>query len=268
MLMNRLQLGAGSATAGAGVLATCLCSTAKFTLGGLALAGGVVAVNVHAALILLAAGFVMAGLATRSPGAAMRAGLGFALLAGGYLLAPPAVMSRTAIHTPSNLLGFGLTLAGVAAVVWAFLMAFPTRHPRAATFAAGGFGAAAGCSCCMATGALVWLGAAAGLTVPQSPFADGLPFALFMGIAVAALHRLAGRRVALLALAGAVVAFAGDEALKPLLPDDIERFPRLLATLAGMMIVAGAFARAFEGARSPTAPAPLTSEPNPELIGF
>jgi hypothetical protein len=107
----------------------------------------------------------------------------------------------------------------------------------------------------MSTGALVWLGAAAGLSLPNGILLDGLPFALFMVIAVAALHRLAGPRYALLALGGAVLAFAGDEALKPLLTDGIERLPRLVATLSGMMVVAWTFARAFAASarRSPAA---------------
>lgn len=264
--MSRLQLGAGSSAAGAGVLATCLCSTSVFTLGGVALGGAVVALNLHAALFSLAGGLVVAGLASRSPLAGGRAALGFALLVVGYLLAPPAVMSRSAVHTTEHLVGFGFTVAGVAAVVWGFLTAFPTRKPRPAALAAGGFGAAAGCSCCMATGALTWLGAATGLSIPAAPFADGLPFALFMGIAIAGLYRLAGPRPALLALAGAVLAFAGDEALKPLLADSVERVPRLLATLAGTLVVMAAFARAF-GATARSAPSAPAAALEPGGVG-
>lgn len=255
------QIASRSAPAGAAALATCLCSTAKFSMGGLFLAGGVVALNLHAGLAVVAAGLVLWGLAKRSSGAAARAVLGFGLLAAGYLLAPPAVMSRSAIHTPMSLVGFALTLLGFAALAWAFFAAYPTRKPGAAAATTGSLAAAAGCSCCMATGAMVWLGAAGGMAVPPSPYADGVPFVLFVAVALAGVYRLAGARPMLIALGGATVALLGDEALKPLLADDIERFPRLLVTLAGMGVVMWGVSRAFVQARCPLPAAQPQREP-------
>jgi hypothetical protein len=117
--MDRSRFGAGGATLGAGVLATCLCSTTEFALGRVALAGFTASLNLHAALVLLAAAFAIGGLLTRSPLAAARATLGFTMLAAGYVLGPPAVMTRTTEQSPARLVGFGFTLVGVGLVVWA-----------------------------------------------------------------------------------------------------------------------------------------------------
>lgn len=255
-----------SAAIGATILAACWCSIDRIVLGaaGTGMLGTRFGTNIYTGIFLGALVLILAGLARRSVAARGPVAAGVVLLAGGLVLSPPSAMHYT---TPalSEIFGFVLMLGGAAAVVWAFLRAFPTRRPRSAACAAGGFGAAAGCACCVSSGAVAGFAVALGATIPAAPWQDGIFYAVFMAVAVAGLYRLAGPRWALLALAGAVVAFGGDEALKPLLPDQYELLPRLAITLAGTGVIMWAFAGAFgsmgrgEPARatSPAADGPL-----------
>ena len=259
--------GAWLAPAGATLLATCVCGMGQIVFGVAAARSMAVAANSFGATIFtgimaLATAMIVFGLWGRSRAAGRRAVLGGVLFWLGYLLAPPMVMNARHAHTSAHLIGFLVVLAGIAGLVWAFLTAFPARNRRAATGAAAGFGAAVGCSCCLASGAATWLAVAlTGVTIPGGPFGDGIPYVIFMGAAVVFLQRLGGNRVAALALAGAVVSFGGDEVLK-LLADDIERLPRLIVAFAGTAIIMVAFARGFSPA-PPTVPAVLSPDDEP-----
>lgn len=235
-----------SAAVGATVLAACWCSIDKIVLGagGMGMLGTRFGVNLYTGVFLAALTLILVGLARRSQAARIPAAAGVVLLAGALVLSPPSAMHYTT-PTLSEIGGFVLMIAGAAAVVWAFLKAFPTRRPGAAACAAGGFGAAAGCACCVASGAVAGFAVALGATIPAAPWQDGIFYAAFMALAVAGLYRLAGPRWALLALAGGVIAFGGDEALKPLLPDQYELLPRLAITLAGTGVIMWAFTGAF-----------------------
>lgn len=243
----RTEAGSGRAAGvGAAVLATCWCSIDKIAFGtaGAGMLGTRFGANLYTGVFLLALALILVGLASRSRAAGIPALAGVLLLTGGLVLSPPSAMHYT---TPAllEIAGFVLMLGGAGALVWAFLRAFPTRRPRSAACAASGFGAAAGCACCVSSGAVAGFAVAMGATIPAAPWQDGIPYALFMAIAIGGLYKLAGGRWALLALAGAVVAFGGDEALKPLLADDYELLPRLVVTLAGTGLVVWAFAGAF-----------------------
>lgn len=235
-----------SAAIGATVLAACWCSIDRIVLGAGAagMLGTRFGANLYTGIFLAALVLILAGLVRRAAAARVPAIAGVSLLAGGLLLSPPSAMHYTT-PAPSEIAGFVLMLSGAGAVVWAFLRAFPTRRPGAAACAAGGFGAAAGCACCVSSGAVAGFAVALGATIPAAPWQDGIFFAVFMAVAVAGLYWLAGPRWALLGLVGAVVAFGGDEGLKPLLPDQFELLPRLAVTLAGTGIIMWAFAGAF-----------------------
>lgn len=235
-----------SAAIGATVLAACWCSIDRIVLGAGAagMLGTRFGANLYTGIFLGALALILVGLVRRSAEARLPAALGVGLLGGALVLSPPSAMHYTT-PTLAEIGGFVLMLGGAAAVVWAFLRAFPTRRPGAAACAAGGFGAAAGCACCVSSGAVAGFAVALGATIPAAPWQDGIFFVAFMAVAVAGLYALAGPRWALLALAGAVVAFGGDEALKPLLADQYELLPRLAITLAGTGIIMWAFTGAF-----------------------
>lgn len=268
--MSPLRIGTGGAVVGAGVLATCTCFTTGVALGGLALAG--VPLSLHAALVVAAAALVLGGLAGRSLPAFARAAGGLLLFGAGYLLVPPPAAVPEAGYTAAQLAGFALTLAGVAGVAWAFVTAFPTRRPGAAACAAGGLGAAAGCSCCTSAGALYGFAVAVGI----GPFSgivprEYLPHFLFIGIACAGLYRLAGARLALTAFLAAVLGFTSPRILRLLIDWEMSPVPGRITELAGTAVVMWAFARGFAVARRPAASAAPAVEreaaERPELAG-
>jgi hypothetical protein len=252
--MHPAALGTRGSIAGAALLSTCVCSIDKIAFG--AAAGGMVSTRFGANLYTLSFGtalaLIVAGLAARSRAAGVRAAVGALGLGVGLALSPPSVMHGT-VPNAAQFAGFALTIAGMAAVVWAFLTTFSTEHPGADTCCASGLGCAAGCSCCVTSGALSSLLVAAGVTLPPPPFADGIPYVAFMTVALLALYQLAGPRLTLVAFVGAVIAFGGDETLK-LLPNDVELLPRLMVTALGTGIVFWAVARGFRSAGATAAP--------------
>lgn len=256
------------AAVGATVLATCFCSIDRiaFGAGGTGMLGTRFGLNLYTSIFLFALALILVGLTFRARAARLPALTGVLLLAGGLMLSPPSSMHYTT-PTLSEIAGFVLMLGGAGALVWGFLRAWPTRRPGAAAVAAGGFGAAAGCACCVASGAVAGFMVSVGFTMPAAPWQDGIFFVPFMALAVAGLYRLAGARWALIALAGAVIAFGGDEGLKPLLAPEVALLPRLVVTLAGTGLVVWAFAGAF-GQMSRGEPAVRTgSAPDSPLLG-
>src|SRR5688572_8557201 len=150
----RLEWGGGSAAVGATLLASCVCGMGQIVFGVTAARTTATAVNsfgltLYTGLIALSLTLILAGLLLRSRRAALPAVACVALFGAGYLYAPPAVMHGRMAHASPQLIGFLLVLAGAAALVWAYLRAFPTRNTGAAACAAGGFGVAVGCSCCL-----------------------------------------------------------------------------------------------------------------------
>lgn len=238
--------GTEGAAIGATILASCLCSIDKIVLG--AGAAGMLGTrfggNLYTGLFLAALVLILGGLTLRAPAARLPALAGVLLLAGGLVLSPPSAMHYTQ-PSLSEIGGFVTMLLGAGAIVWAFLRAFPTRRPRAAGFAAGGFGAAAGCACCVSSGAVAGFAVALGATIPAAPFQDGIFYVAFMAVTLAGLYMLAGKKYALLGLLGGFLAFGGDEALKPFVANDVELLPRLLITLAGTGLIVWTLARAF-----------------------
>jgi hypothetical protein len=247
--MLSAALGTRGSIAGAALLSTCVCSIDKIAFG--AAAGGMLSTRFGANLYTLISGtalvLIVTGLAARSRAAGVRAAVGAVGLGAGLALSPPSVMHGT-LPSAAQLAGFTLTIAGMAAVVWAFLTTFSTQQPGADTCCAGGLGCAAGCSCCVTSGAVSSLLVAVGVTLPPAPFADGIPYIVFMSVALLGLYHLGGRRLTLLASTGAVIAFGGDETLK-LLPNDVELLPRLIVTAIGTGVVFWAVARGFQTAR-------------------
>lgn len=234
------------AAVGAAVLATCFCSIDRIVLGaaGAGMLGTRFGPNLYTSIFMGALALILVGLSFRARAARPQAFAGVLLLGSALALSPPSAMHYTT-PAPSEIAGFVLMLAGAAALVWGFLRAFPTRRPRAAACATGGFGAAAGCACCVSSGAVAGFMVTLGFTMPAAPWQDGIYFVPFMALAVAGLYQLGGSRWAVLALLGALVAFGGDEALKPLLAPEAALLPRLAITLAGTGLVVWAFAGAF-----------------------
>lgn len=251
-----------SAAAGGTLLATCLCPAGRILFGGgTAMASTRPGINVYTIVLGTAALLIVLGLGRISRRAAILATAGAATFFVANLVAPQPTMAARALgtHGPQHFLGFALLLTGIGLIVSGFLSAFPTRRNTGASrCAAGAFGAAAGCACCVSIGSAVWLGVGAGAlsAIPASPWADGVPFMALMLVAALALHRVAGPHWALLALAGAVIAIGGDEGLKPLLADDIELLPRLLVTLLGTATIMYAFVRGFAAAGAGASPPP------------
>lgn len=247
-----------STAVGVTLLATCLCQMDRivFGTGAAGMLGTRFGANLYTGLFGTALLLIAAGLVVRRRDVTRWAAFGVAGMGAGLLLSPPSAMHGT-LPTGLQITGYVAMLAGAVALVWGFLQAYPTRRPGPARMAAGGFGAAAGCSCCVNSGAIAGLAVAAGATLPGAPLVDGIPYVLFMAVAIYGLHRLAGRRYALVALAGAVLAFGGDEGLKPLMDGRIELIARLAVSGAGTALVVWAFARAFGSSRRPTESQPV-----------
>lgn len=244
--MTRFSLAGGSPVAGAGALATCMCTFSSVGFGATA-AGGLALVpfNLQAGLIVAAAGLVLFGLSRRSRKGAFLALAGFGVMGIGYLLAPPAIMNADALpYSAAQLFGFALYPAGAAFLVAGFLAGFRTSRPLAAGTSMSGVALASGCSCCMVNGALNGLGAGAGLSLT-----GGGVFLAGMGVAVAGLARMGGLRPALLAVLGGVLAWNAP-AVADLFLSGAARAPVSVSfRFAGWMTVMGGFALAYHVAR-------------------
>lgn len=259
-----------SAGAGATILATCFCSIDKIVLGaaGVTMLGTRFGPNLYTGVFAAGLALLGVGLGLRSSSARFPALAGVLLLGGGLVLAPPSAMHGVE-PTTANLAGYGAMVLGAAALVWGFLRAFPTPKTGPAACSAGAFGAAAGCSCCVASGGIAGFAVALGFTIPDPPLADGIFYVPLMAVAAVAMYRFAGGRWALLVAAGALLAFGGDEVLK-ILPDAVELLPRLVVTLAGTALVVWAFGRAFSqegGDAEPARVAALGSSDGPVAVG-
>lgn len=250
--MTRFSLSGGAPAAGAGALATCVCTFSSVAFGAVAAGGlALIPLNLQAGLILAAAGLVLFGLSRRSRKGALLAAAGFAVLGIGYFLAPPAVMNVDAVpYTSAQLVGLGLYPVGAGILVAGFLAAFRTSRPWAAGTSMSGVALASGCSCCMVNGALNGLGATAGL-----PVSGAGVFLAGMGIAAAGLARMGGLRPVLLVALGAALAWNAS-AVADLFLSGAARAPVSVSfRFAGWMAVMGGFALAyhFAAGRSPEA---------------
>lgn len=202
--------------------------------------------NLQSGLVAAAATLLLGGMALRSRTALVAAVVGLVILGFGYVLAPPAIMTTGAMpYSASQVAGFSVYPLGAAALVVAFLLAFPALQSAAGATATGGFAMAAGCGCCVVNGALNGLGHAAGLGTTGTTITI-----LGMGTAAAGLWWMGSPRAAGIAAVGAVVAW-GASGISGLFLDAPARAPLSVAVrFGGLLLITGvAFVLACRSAR-------------------
>jgi hypothetical protein len=249
--MNGHTVATGSALGGAAWLAACSCGVATGTVGLLAL-GGVTATNpvVHPVLVGVGAALLLGGLWHVSRTAAAWAAAGLMLIAGGAVLAPPSSMTLANIpHSGLQFGGLWLYLGGAALIVVGFLEAYPPPT-RNATVAASGMAVAAGCNCCMVTGALAGILGTVGFGMPWI-YSEPVIFWTAMGLVTYGLFRVGGWRPAALVPVGALVIWGGPQVLRALWPDmmlqdvNLRFIPAFLVVLAGLGLILYGFVLAY-----------------------
>lgn len=263
-----------AALGGTAVLMACACGTAANSAKLLALGGiGASTKVVHPVFIAAAAGLIVYGLWRTLRSSAYLALAGFGVLAVGAALTPPMSMSSRAM--PWNgvqVFGAGLYLVAAALLGYAFWRAFPSPKPAASGTAIGGVALAAGCTCCMVTGALAGLAVTGGAS---TAFQSSHPiFWTGMALVALGLFRLGGWRAAAFVPVGALIVEFGTDPLALtgdwLVGDaNLRSYPSYLITLLGTGTILYGFAVAYRRARTPAAvPVPPFREHAPEPAGI
>ncbi|MBW3534801.1 MAG: hypothetical protein KY453_06210, partial [Gemmatimonadetes bacterium] len=249
--MSGTQNATGPSLAGASMIAACSCGAATGTVALLGVAG-VDAANpaVHPFFVGAGASLLVWGLWQRGRRPGLMALGGIALLTAAAALAPPSVMTSTGFpHPPVHLAGFGLYFAAAAVIALAFLTAFPPPK-KGGGMAAAGMAVAAGCTCCMVTGALAGLLGTVGIGLPWI-YSQPVIFVAAMGLVTYGLWRMAGWKAAGLVPVGALVAWGGPELLAMVAEEmllfgiNMRWAPAYLITVAGLGIVFYGFVRAY-----------------------
>ncbi|MEO7238078.1 MAG: hypothetical protein ABIZ96_05635 [Gemmatimonadales bacterium] len=241
---------------GSAILMACACGAAVNSakligIGGLTVSSGVFL----PAFIGVAAALIIHGLWCIARIAAVLAACAFAVLVAGAALTPQSAMVIKALPWDvSQMTGAGLYVVAAGILVYAFWGAFPSPRPAASGVAMSGAALAAGCTCCMVTGAVAGLAATAGANVSV---VESTPLLFWAGLTLAAagLLRLGGLRAALWVPAGGLIIKYGPQVLK-LTGDwmvsgvNLRFLPSYLITIAGAGAIMYGFSLAYEVAHS------------------
>lgn len=202
---------------GVTVMAACACGTSSGVASIFSRIGWAVPSGTMYALIV-AAGVVLflLGIGRRREAWVMAALGSLSLLVAG-LLAPPRIMRDGYLFTSANLFGFSFYLITVGLLIWAAVRLYrPDR--TAATFAAlGGVGVAAGCPCCLSSGAVKFLALESGLT-PAWLVSRPVLLGLALVVSSAGLVSAARKRAIVWLIAGAIVVYPLERAVEILVP--------------------------------------------------